>query len=144
MSDLPGILKKIDDALHIADPKISIGATNDHLKDNLPKIISQDLATRVPNMIEDLFKEHMEYPTSNDRSSSKNSIAIPDLKHRLYMKMKRSIQSLIDDSVIRGGLQDKFGMSSLLPSTCRSYASRYHDQDDHPNDNPEGEKNCEN
>nr|GFD24652.1 hypothetical protein [Tanacetum cinerariifolium] len=81
MSDLPGILKKIDDALHTADPKISIGATNDHLKDNLPKIISQDLATRVPNMIEDLFK---------------------------------------------------------------SYASRYHDQDDHPDDNPEGEKNCEN
>ncbi|GJV54457.1 hypothetical protein Tco_1450198, partial [Tanacetum coccineum] len=55
MRDLPGILKKIDDALHIVVPKISIGATNDHLKDNLPKIISQDLATRVPNMIEDLF-----------------------------------------------------------------------------------------
>ncbi|GJW47536.1 hypothetical protein Tco_0079182 [Tanacetum coccineum] len=47
MSDLLGILKKIDDALLIVVPKISIGATNDHLKDNLPKIISQDLATRV-------------------------------------------------------------------------------------------------
>nr|GEW70070.1 hypothetical protein [Tanacetum cinerariifolium] len=40
MSDLLGILKKIDDALHVSVQKISIDATNDHLKDSLPKIIS--------------------------------------------------------------------------------------------------------
>ncbi|GKA59629.1 hypothetical protein Tco_0758942 [Tanacetum coccineum] len=40
-SDLPRILKKSNDALHVAVPKISIIATNDHLKDTFLKIISQ-------------------------------------------------------------------------------------------------------
>nr|GFA55155.1 hypothetical protein [Tanacetum cinerariifolium]GFA55165.1 hypothetical protein [Tanacetum cinerariifolium] len=51
-SDLPGILKKIDDALYVVVPKISIDANNVHLKDNLINIISQELATRVPKTIE--------------------------------------------------------------------------------------------
>ncbi|GJX48917.1 hypothetical protein Tco_0275762 [Tanacetum coccineum] len=101
-SDLPRIMKKIDDALYAAVPRIAIGATNDHLKDNLPNIISRDLATRVPKMIEDLFKQHIKSIASHVHSSSKDSIAsISDLKH----------------------------------------SSRHRDQDDHPNDNPEGEKN---
>ncbi|GKE98947.1 hypothetical protein Tco_0022298, partial [Tanacetum coccineum] len=33
MSDLSRILKKINDAIHVVVPKISIDATNDHLKD---------------------------------------------------------------------------------------------------------------
>ncbi|GJY52544.1 hypothetical protein Tco_0443391 [Tanacetum coccineum] len=143
MSDLPGILKKIDDALHVVVPKIFIDATNYHLKDNLPKIISQDLATRVPKMIEELFKQHMKSTTSNVCSSSKASIAsIFDLQRRL--KMRLNVQSQIDDSVIWGGLQDKFGMSSVSPSTCRPHASRHRDQDDHLDDNPKGEKNSKN
>ncbi|GJT03087.1 hypothetical protein Tco_0824256 [Tanacetum coccineum] len=140
-SDLPRILKKSNDALHVAVPKISISATNDHLKDTFLKIISQDLATRVPKMFEDLFKQHMESIASNVRSSSKASIAsIYDLQHRLYMKMKRNIQSQIDDSVIWGELQDKFGTYLVSPSTCRPHVSRHRNQDDHLNDNPEGEK----
>ncbi|GKE00277.1 hypothetical protein Tco_1388260, partial [Tanacetum coccineum] len=134
--------KKIDDALYAVVLKISSDATNDYLKDNLPKIISQYLATRVPKMIEDLFKQHMESAASNVHSSSKASIAsISDLQHRWYMKMKRNIQSQIDDSVIWGGLEDNFGKSSFSPSTYRPHASCHLDQDDHLDDNPEEEKN---
>ncbi|GJU49633.1 hypothetical protein Tco_1219188 [Tanacetum coccineum] len=90
-SNLPGILKKIDDALHVIVSKISIDATNDHLKDSLLKIISQDLATRIPKTIEELFKHHMESTISNVRSSSKASIAsISGLQHRLYMKTRQN------------------------------------------------------
>nr|GEV85421.1 hypothetical protein [Tanacetum cinerariifolium] len=39
-SYLKGIMKKINDAVYVAIPRISINATNDQLKDNLPKIIS--------------------------------------------------------------------------------------------------------
>ncbi|GKA44427.1 hypothetical protein Tco_0737151 [Tanacetum coccineum] len=119
MSDLLGITKKINDALYVALQRISIDVTNDHLKDNLQKMISQDLATHVPKMIEDLFKQHMESITSN---------------------MKRNIQSQIDDFVIWGGLQDKFGTSLVSPSTCRPHASRHRDHGDYPHDNPKGGK----
>nr|GEX86049.1 copia protein [Tanacetum cinerariifolium] len=122
-SDLPGILKKIDDALHVAVPKIFIDVTNDHLKDNLPKIISQYLATCVPKTIEELFKQYMVSTTSNVCSSSKASIAsIFDLQR----------------------LQDKFRMYSVLPSTCKPHAFRHRDQDGHLDDNPRGEKNSKN
>nr|GEY98950.1 hypothetical protein [Tanacetum cinerariifolium] len=142
MSYLPGILKKINDALHVAVLKISIDATNDHLRDNILRIISQDLATRVPKVIEELLKQHMESTTSNVRSSSKTLItSISDLQCQLYMNMRQNVQSQIDDSVIWEGLQDNFGMSLVLPSTCRPHASCHRDQDDHPDDNPEGEKN---
>ncbi|GJW55010.1 hypothetical protein Tco_0099095, partial [Tanacetum coccineum] len=104
-------------------------------------MISQDLATHVPKMIEDLFKQHMESITSNVFLSSKASIAsIFDLQHQLYMKMKRNIQSQIDDFVIWGGLQDKFGTSLVSPSTCRPHASRHHDHGDYRHDNPKGGK----
>ncbi|GJR15754.1 hypothetical protein Tco_0798406 [Tanacetum coccineum] len=70
-NDLPRIWKKSNDALHVAVPKISISATNDHLKDTFLKIISQDLATRVPKMFEDLFKQHMQSITSNGEFQDK-------------------------------------------------------------------------
>ncbi|GKF46178.1 hypothetical protein Tco_0135980 [Tanacetum coccineum] len=110
-------MNKIDDALYAAVLRIVIVATNEHLKDNLPKIISRELATRVPKMIEDLFKEHMEFTSSNVRSSSKDSIAyISDLQDQ------------------------KFGKSLASPFTCIPQASYHHDQDDHQDDNHEGEK----
>ncbi|GJX55091.1 hypothetical protein Tco_0284988 [Tanacetum coccineum] len=74
-SDLADIMQKIDDALCAAVPWIAIIATNEHLKDNLLVIFSQELATSVSKMIEDLFKEHMESIASNVYSSLKDSIA---------------------------------------------------------------------
>ncbi|GKD63960.1 hypothetical protein Tco_1306068, partial [Tanacetum coccineum] len=69
------------------------------------------LATRVPKMIEDIFKQHMEFAASNVHSSSKASIdSISDLQHHWYMKMK-------------------------------PHASCHRDQDDHLDDNPKEEKN---
>nr|GEV14995.1 hypothetical protein [Tanacetum cinerariifolium] len=105
LSDLTGIMKKSDDALYAVVPRITIVATNDHLKDDLLMIISRELATCVPNIIEDIFKEHMESIASNVRSSSNESIAfIFDLQHCLYLKMKKNTQSQIDDFVIWRGL----------------------------------------
>ncbi|GJU29029.1 retrovirus-related pol polyprotein from transposon TNT 1-94 [Tanacetum coccineum] len=100
MSDLPRILKRIDYALHVVVPKISIDATNDHLKDNLPKIIFQDSATRVSKMIEELFKQHMESTTSNVYSSSKALIAsISDLQRRLpHASRHRDQDDHLDDN----------------------------------------------
>nr|GEW17195.1 hypothetical protein [Tanacetum cinerariifolium]GEW25961.1 hypothetical protein [Tanacetum cinerariifolium] len=114
-SNLPGIMKNIDDALYAVVPRIAI-------------------ATR-----------HMESTVSNVRSSLKVSIAsFSNLQHLLYLKMKKNTQSQIYDSVIRGGSKDKFGKSLAPPSTCIPYASRHREQDDHLDDNPEGEKNAMN
>ncbi|GJR06872.1 hypothetical protein Tco_0529856 [Tanacetum coccineum] len=62
----------VDDALHVGVPKISIDDTNGYLKDNLPRIISLNLTTRVPKIIEELFKPHASYYKDQDDHPNDN------------------------------------------------------------------------
>nr|GEX27004.1 hypothetical protein [Tanacetum cinerariifolium] len=54
--------------------------------------------------------------------------------------MKNDPQSQVVDYVIWEGLKGKFDKTTAPPNTCKPEASRQHDHDDNPYDNPEGEK----
>ncbi|GJT51522.1 hypothetical protein Tco_0977679 [Tanacetum coccineum] len=62
---------------------------------NVPELISKELATHAPKMIEELFQKHMQNTTLNmypTTSSSTTEISTADLQHQLYLKMKSKPQ----------------------------------------------------
>nr|GEX50669.1 hypothetical protein [Tanacetum cinerariifolium] len=58
------------------------------------------------------------------------------IDYKIYKEGKKSYFKIIRAE----GLQDKFGMSLVSSFTCRLRASCHRDRDDHPDDNPKGEK----
>ncbi|GJT76261.1 hypothetical protein Tco_0361004 [Tanacetum coccineum] len=129
-SDLPAIMRQINDVLHEVVPKIAIVTTNGLMKDNLPRIVVEAVKT-------ERAQTKAEVPALISQDDLTASIS--DLQHRLYVKMKNDPQSQVTGSMIWKGLKEKFEKSSDQPDTCRPEAYRMCDQDDYPNDNLEGE-----
>ncbi|GJS63351.1 hypothetical protein Tco_0677915 [Tanacetum coccineum] len=112
-SDLPSIMRQINDVLHEVVPKIVIVTTNGLMKDNLPIIVveavrteraqtkaevpsltSQEFAAHAPKMIEELFKTYMQKKTKGSSSATVTTSSNPTSSSKPTTVQKSKIHAL--------------------------------------------------
>ncbi|GJR64867.1 hypothetical protein Tco_0010932 [Tanacetum coccineum] len=125
-----GKIREVLDHCNKVVPELAIAKTNEMIKEemprlvhlavtkdqeitsiNVPELISNELATHVPKIFEELFQKHMQNTTLNlypTTSSSNAEISTTDLQHQLYLKMKLSPQDQAADPELWEILKTKF------------------------------------
>nr|GEZ76250.1 hypothetical protein [Tanacetum cinerariifolium] len=144
--ELKKVHGRVDKVLHDIIPQISFRATDDLIKTNLkitmadtiiqerdafhakvPALISKSFADHAPNIIKDLFKNHMKnkviqvHPTTSASTSTTTSA---DLQQQLYLKMKSNLQDQAADPALWEVLKRKFEKSSISTTSYRDDAFR--------------------
>ncbi|GJY01996.1 hypothetical protein Tco_0360148 [Tanacetum coccineum] len=116
-----GKIREVLDHCNKVVPELAIAKTNEMIKEemprlvhlavtkdqeitsiNVPELISNELATHVPKIFEELFQKHMQNTTLNLYPTTSTSIAevsTADLQHQLYEKMKSTPQDQIKERV---------------------------------------------
>ncbi|GKB24115.1 hypothetical protein Tco_0863516 [Tanacetum coccineum] len=117
-----GIMKEVNEALREIVPKLTTSTTNDRMKDNLPKMVNDDVKKE--------REIHMQITVLNVHpTTSTSTTSTSDLQQQLYLKMKSDLQSQVVNPELWNALKAKYEKSSCKYDAFRK---RYHD--DHPGD----------